>query len=61
MGMTEIRGECPHCGSFETEQVNVTWFSDHVEEIRICNDCPTQYTLDYGPSVIIDERQVGEP
>jgi len=35
---------CPDCGSYETEHVHTEWFPDMIEETRICNDCPAQFT-----------------
>jgi len=50
------RNECPECGGWDTERVHVEWMSDRVEETRICNDCPAQYTISYGdPLVETDE------
>jgi Zn-dependent oligopeptidase len=46
--MSEKPSECPECGSWETERVNVEWWSDQVQVTRICNDCPTQYDVMYG-------------
>lgn len=42
--MTDAR-ECPNCGSYDTERV----YSDDVdgeaiENVRICNDCPAEWT-----------------
>lgn len=36
--------DCTECGSFDTERVHVEWYSDMIEEVRICNECPTQFT-----------------
>jgi hypothetical protein len=41
--MTDRR-QCPECDSFNTERVQIGWRTDLVEEIRICNECPTQFT-----------------
>lgn len=38
---------CPECEAFDTDRVHVEWFSDRVEEVRICNECPTQFTVEY--------------
>ena len=38
------RQDCSECGSFDTERVNVEWHSDMVEETRICNECPSEFT-----------------
>jgi protein-arginine kinase activator protein McsA len=48
------RGECPECGSRDTERVHTEWMSDMVEEVRVCNDCPTQYTNQYD---LFDQRK----
>jgi RNA polymerase subunit RPABC4/transcription elongation factor Spt4 len=39
--------ECPNCGYLETERVHTEWYSDLVEETRICSDCDTQFTNSY--------------
>lgn len=41
------QAQCPECDSFDTERVHTEWYSDMVEGIRICNNCPTQYTNKY--------------
>lgn len=41
------RRHCTECGSFDTERVHVEWFTDGVEEIRICHECPAQFTNKY--------------
>lgn len=41
------RKECPDCGSFDTERVHVEWLNGGVDEVRICNDCPVQYTVEF--------------
>lgn len=46
------RRECPDCGSHDTERVHTEWLTAAVEETRICNDCPTQYTLSFGRPVV---------
>jgi len=38
------RSQCPDCGGYDTERVHTEWMTDMLEEVRICNDCPTQYT-----------------
>jgi len=38
---------CPECKGYETERVHVEWFKDMVEETRICNSCPIQFTNRY--------------
>jgi len=41
------KNRCTECDGFNTERVHTEWFTDMMEEIRICNDCPTQYTNKY--------------
>lgn len=36
--------QCPECGSFDTERVYQEDFTDMIEQVRICNDCPVQFT-----------------
>lgn len=38
---------CPECDGSDTERVHTEWYSDMVEETRICNECPTQFTNKY--------------
>lgn len=39
--------QCPNCDSYETERVHTEWYSDLIEEVRICDDCPAQFTNNY--------------
>lgn len=48
------RKECPECGEWNSERVFVDWTAGGVEETRVCNDCPTQYTINYGDPVVTD-------
>jgi len=41
------RKQCPDCDSFDTERVHTEWFTDMLEETRICNDCPAQFRNKY--------------
>jgi len=50
------RKECPECAGWNTERVHVEWWSDSVRETRICDDRPTEYTIDYGDPQILDVR-----
>jgi hypothetical protein len=38
---------CPECEGYDTERVHTEWFNDMLEEIRICNKCPVQFTNKY--------------
>lgn len=51
---------CPNCESADTEVAWTEWFNDYVERIRICNECPTEYTVSYGHPEIIDHRTYDE-
>jgi hypothetical protein len=41
------RKRCPDCDGFDTERVHTEWFTDMLEETRICNDCPAQFRNKY--------------
>lgn len=45
------RIQCPQCDSRDTERVHVEWAMYVVEEVRICNNCATQYTNELGDIV----------
>lgn len=55
--MTDHRN-CPECGSADTERVSQTRTADTIEEIRICNDCPTNYTVEFGNPMITEVVRV---
>jgi len=52
--------QCPNCGSYNTERVHVEWYTYEVEEVRICNDCPTEYTLIYDNPVVAQQETYDE-
>ena len=39
--------ECPNCGGYDTERVHTEWYTDLIEETRICNECPSQFVNRY--------------
>jgi len=41
------RSQCPDCGAYDTERVHTEWMTDMLEEVRICNECPAQFTNKY--------------
>lgn len=43
---------CPECGGY-SELVNTTneWNSE-VRHVRICSECPTEYTVSYADPVV---------
>lgn len=42
--MRQHRYECPECGSHETTQVHRESFAGMIESVRICDNCPVQFT-----------------
>jgi transcriptional regulator NrdR family protein len=50
--------ECPACGAWDTERVHTEWYQDMIEETRICENCPTQYTNSYS---LFDQSEDGVP
>lgn len=38
------RRECPSCGTHDTSRAHTEWYARYVEEVRICNNCPVQFT-----------------
>ena len=52
--------ECPDCGSHGTERVHIEWYSDMIEETRICNECISQFLNSYN---LFDQevQEVPEP
>lgn len=47
-----LRRECPECGAHDTEQVHVEWYEDYVEEVRICNECPVEYSVEFAEPIV---------
>ena len=45
---------CPECDSRDTEVVHTDFYRDMIERVRICNDCPTQWTVSYGDPIVQD-------
>jgi len=41
------RRQCPECRTTDTERVHTEWGQDMVEEVRICDQCRSQYTNKY--------------
>lgn len=38
---------CPECDSWDTERVHHEFQSDSVIEIRVCDECPTEFKVTY--------------
>jgi len=49
---------CPECEGYDTEVVMTDWRTDHVERVKVCNDCPTQFTVSYGSPYVSDVHKV---
>ena len=57
--------QCPECDSYDTDVVHNEFYQDMVGRVRICNDCPTQWTVTYAlPEVtkvdVFDESEVDQ-
>lgn len=52
--------KCPECDSLDAEVVHTEWFADGVERIRICNECPTQWTVGYGNPIVTKVKNLHE-
>lgn len=50
-------GECPECGSINTDTVDTITMVDVIELVKVCHDCPTQYVVGYGDPMIKDVEQ----
>lgn len=54
--MRTDRRECPGCGSTDTDRAHVEFHTAEVEEVRQCNNCPVQFTNQFGEMLVrIDE------
>jgi len=45
---------CPECETSGTAVVDVEWYDDHVERVRVCGNCITQFTVSYGSPYVSD-------
>jgi len=45
---------CPECDSPDVEVVHTEWYTDYVERVKICNECPTQFTVSYANPYIVE-------
>ena len=41
------RQQCPECRATDTERVHTEWYTDMIEETRICDQCDSQFTNSY--------------
>lgn len=45
---------CPECDSTDTDVVNTTVFNKAIERVRVCNDCPTQWSTEWIDPIVTD-------
>jgi len=45
---------CPECDSTNTQVVNSVVFNNAIERVHICDDCPTQWVVEYVEPEITD-------
>lgn len=45
---------CPECGSNDVEIVHTEFYQDAIERVKICNDCPCEFTVAYADPLVID-------
>lgn len=47
---------CPNCDSVDTEHAHTAVYPDEgmVHTVRVCNDCPTEYNVEYGSPLVTD-------
>lgn len=48
--------DCPECGCPFTETVHVSWSADEVQRVMVCDDCPTEWTIEYADPLVKDVR-----
>lgn len=53
--MNDVK-RCPECDSIDTEIVFTEDWSDCIRRTRICNECPTEWVIDYGNPMIESTR-----
>ena len=46
--MLDEHKRCPECDTYDREVVYTEWYAGYVERVRICEECPAQYTVNYG-------------
>lgn len=44
--------KCPECKAFHTKRVYSDFETHQVIEVRVCNDCPTEYQVTYGQPLV---------
>jgi hypothetical protein len=54
--MARTPRRCPECEGHATERVHTEWMGDVIEEVRICDDCPTEYTVSWGDPRLKETR-----
>jgi protein-arginine kinase activator protein McsA len=51
--MTDHR-RCPECDCFDTEVVHTEFSRGMIERVRVCEECPTQWTVSYADPMVRD-------
>lgn len=47
---------CPECDSSKSKVIHTEWHTDYVERVRLCNDCPAEWVVNYGNPEVMDVR-----
>lgn len=50
---------CPECESGDTEVVHTEFGADRIQRVRICNECPTQWTVTFAEPIVTDVKTNG--
>jgi transposase-like protein len=45
--MRSVRIQCPRCGRYNTQEVSTEWFSNTIDEFRVCIDCEIEFVNKY--------------
>lgn len=48
--------QCPECGSLATKMQMRERYSDVIIEVRTCDNCPTEYEVNFGDPHIAEVR-----
>lgn len=52
--------ECPDCGSASTEPLNTQFYHDTVERVMSCEQCHSEYVVEFGDPVVTEVVRHGE-
>lgn len=45
---------CPECGSIDSRHVHTEITTDTVERVHVCEDCPAEWTVEYGDPLVTE-------